>query len=77
MLLKDMHPGEKGLVLSFNGGEPEYRKRLLALGVLPKTEFRVLRVAPLGDPVEIEVRGSQISVRKEEIKILNVEPLAG
>jgi len=73
MLLKDLHPGDKGKIVSFNPGLTEYRKRLLALGVLPGTPFEVSRVAPLGDPVEIKVRGSQISVRKGEIAILNVE----
>lgn len=75
MLLKDMHSGDKGRIVSYNPGLPEYRRRLLAFGVLPNTAFEVTRVAPLGDPVEIKVRGSYISVRKEEIKILNVEKL--
>ena len=50
-------------------------KRLLALGALPGTPFVVERVAPLGDPVEIKLRGSSISVRKGEIEILDVEPI--
>lgn len=76
MLLKDLTPGSKGWVVSFNAGLPEYRRRLLALGVLPGTQFDVTRIAPLGDPIEIKVRGSYISVRKEEIKILNVEKIS-
>ncbi len=76
MLLKDLNPGSKGRVVSFNPGLPEYRRRLLALGVLPGTQFDVTRIAPLGDPIEIKVRGSYISVRKEEIKILNVEKIS-
>ncbi|MBQ8829775.1 MAG: ferrous iron transport protein A [Burkholderiaceae bacterium] len=76
MLLKDLTPGSKGRVVSFNAGLPEYRRRLLALGVLPGTQFDVTRIAPLGDPIEIKVRGSYISVRKEEIKILNVEKIS-
>ena len=48
---------------------------LLALGALPGTPFVVERVAPLGDPVEIKLRGSSISVRKGEIEILDVEPI--
>ena len=47
----------------------------LALGALPGTPFMVERVAPLGDPVEIKLRGSSISVRKGEIEILDVEPI--
>jgi ferrous iron transport protein A len=45
------------------------------LGVLPGTSFQVTRVAPLGDPVEIKIRGSQISVRKDEIEVIEVEKL--
>ncbi|WP_304405598.1 FeoA domain-containing protein, partial [Turicimonas muris] len=44
-------------------------------GVLPNTEFEVTRIAPLGDPIEIKLRNSFISVRKAEIEILDVEPL--
>ncbi|WP_304423668.1 FeoA domain-containing protein, partial [Turicimonas muris] len=51
------------------------RKKLFSLGVLPNTEFEVTRIAPLGDPIEIKLRNSFISVRKAEIEILDVEPL--
>lgn len=74
MLLKEMNPGDKGVIKAFKPGRIEYRKRLLALGALPGTPFIVERVAPLGDPVEIKLRGSSISVRKGEIEILDVEP---
>lgn len=75
MLLKDMKPGEKGIIVQFRPGQIEYRRRLLALGALPGTKFEVARVAPLGDPVEIKLRGSFVSVRKGEIEILDVKPL--
>lgn len=75
MLLKDMKSGEKGIIVQFRPGQIEYRRRLLALGALPGTKFEVARVAPLGDPVEIKLRGSFISVRKGEIEILDVKPL--
>lgn len=70
-----MKPGEKGIIVKFRPGQIEYRRRLLALGALPGTKFEVTRVAPLGDPVEIRLRGSFISVRKGEIEILDVKPL--
>ncbi len=75
MQLKDMKPGQKGKVKGFLPGNPEYRRKLFSLGVLPNTEFEVTRVAPLGDPVEIKLRGSFISVRKAEIEILDLEAL--
>lgn len=75
MQLRDMNPGQRGVVKGFLLGNTEYRKKLFSLGVLPNTRFEVTRVAPLGDPVEIKLRGSFISVRKAEIEIIDVRPL--
>ena len=66
MLLKELSPGTKGTIVGYDKKAPEYRRRLLMLGATPGTAFEVVRVAPLGDPVEIRVRGSFISVRKDE-----------
>lgn len=51
---------------SWHKGSADYRKRLLALGVTPGVVFTVTRVAPLGDPIELRLRGAAISVRKSE-----------
>ena len=75
MQLRDLKPGQKGDVKGFLQGNQEYRKKLFSLGVLPNTQFEVTRVAPLGDPIEIKLRGSFISVRKAEIEIIDVYPL--
>ncbi len=72
MLLKDLAPGAKGTIVGYSGASAEYRRRLLTLGATPGTDFEVVRVAPLGDPVEIRVRGSFISVRKHEAAVLEV-----
>lgn len=72
MFLKDLKPGARGRILSFSKEHPEYRRRLLMLGATPGTQFEVVRVAPLGDPVEIRVRGSFISVRKDEARLMEV-----
>lgn len=50
-----------------------YRSKLLAMGLIPGTAFTVSRVAPLGDPIEIEVRGYALSLRKSEAAILKIE----
>ena len=75
MHLKEFKPGDKGRITAYNKGSSEYRRRLLMLGAIPGTAFEVVRVAPLGDPVEIRVRGSMISVRKDEASIMQVERL--
>ena len=73
MLLKDLKPGAKGRIVGYSKEATAYRRRLLMLGATPGVAFEVVRVAPLGDPVEIRVRGSFISVRKDEAAIMEVE----
>ena len=73
MYLKDLKPGSRGRIRSYGKEHPEYRRRLLMLGATPGTAFEVVRIAPLGDPVEIRVRGSMISVRKDEAAFMQVE----
>lgn len=71
--LSDMKPGEKGRVLSFRPGSKMVRGKLLAMGFTPGAEFMVTRVAPLGDPLLLEVRGSSLSLRKGETTCLCIE----
>lgn len=47
------------------------RKKLLSFGVTPNTIIEVIRVAPLGDPIEIKVRGYMLSLRKNRIRTIN------
>lgn len=75
MQLKDMAIGSKGRVKSMNTSTPEYRRRLLMLGVTPGSTLEVIRVAPLGDPIELRIRGCLITVRKDEAEILDIEPI--
>lgn len=73
MQLSEMKIGSKGRIIKVNQGEKVYRQRLLAMGLLPGTEFIVSRIAPLGDPIEITVRGFALSLRKNEANILQIE----
>ncbi|OGT41843.1 MAG: iron transporter FeoA [Gammaproteobacteria bacterium RIFCSPHIGHO2_12_FULL_37_34] len=73
MLVGHLKAGQKARVISIGAIHPAYRQRLLSMGLLPGTEFTVLRMAPLGDPIEIEVRGFALSLRKDEANILEVE----
>ncbi len=73
MSLREMQVGQTGRVRGLRPGEPGYRRKLLAMGLTPGTEFRVNRHAPLGDPVEIRVRGFVLSLRKGEADALLVE----
>jgi len=73
MQVSELNVGQKAKIISFHAGDQTYRKRLIAMGLLPGTEFTVSRMAPLGDPIEIEVRGFALSLRKAEAKILQIE----
>ena len=74
--LKDLKVGAKGKVTKYQKSNDKhqkgYRKQLLAMGLTPGTEFKVSRIAPLGDPVEIIVRGFKLSLRKDEAEALGV-----
>ena len=69
----NLKPGDKGHVLGYSEGNTPYRSKLLAMGLVPGVHFRVVRNAPLGDPVEIQVNGFHLSLRKQEADLLRIE----
>ncbi|OGV36544.1 MAG: iron transporter FeoA [Legionellales bacterium RIFCSPHIGHO2_12_FULL_35_11] len=75
MQLKEMKVGSKGRIRRLLAAEPAYRHRLIAMGLLPGTELTVSRIAPLGDPLEILVRGFALSLRKHEATLLEIEEI--
>lgn len=75
MQISELIPGQRVRLVSFGSTEKQYRRRLLSLGVTSGVEFKVIRVAPLGCPVQIEVRGTSLTLRKEEAGHLVLECL--
>lgn len=73
MGFEDLAIGDTAVVQGYHPGDRIYRQRLLSMGLTPGTQFSVLRKAPLGDPVEIQLKGFHLSLRKEEAKILKIE----
>lgn len=65
--------GDTGVVSGYASGAGAWKSRLLAMGMTVGTGFTVTNVAPLGDPVEITVRGSRLTLRKGEAQALLVE----
>jgi len=63
--LRDLKPGEKGRIVKIEGSGL-IKKRIFEMGVVPGTVVELERVAPLGDPIEIKVRGYHLSLRKAE-----------
>ncbi len=72
MTLDEIQPGEKCRLLTV-GGEGVLRRRLLDMGFTPRTLVTVRKVAPMGDPIEVGLRGYIITIRKEEAAKLTVE----
>lgn len=75
--MRDMAVGEHGRVIGFSGINGAYREKLLVMGVTPGATFKVQRVAPLGDPMEIRVRGFALSLRKRDAESITVEKMPG
>jgi ferrous iron transport protein A len=71
MMLSEVTPGQVVQITRI-GGEGSFRRRLLELGLVPGTCVELLRVAPLGDPVELLVRGASLSIRKAEAGAIEV-----
>jgi ferrous iron transport protein A len=70
--LDTLKPGARGIVLGFTEGSHAVR-RLLEMGLTEGEPIDVLAVAPLGDPMEVRVRGYQLSLRKSEAKLVQIE----
>ena len=71
--IADLKPGESAKILHFIKGKSGYRQRLLALGLTPGSHLTVIRKAPLGDPIQIQIRTSQLTLRKAEVDLIEVE----
>lgn len=67
-----MEPGQTGQVDSFSGKEKE-QYRLMEMGLLPGTEVRFVRRAPLGGPLEVEIRGFHLSLRLQEAEQIGIK----
>ena len=74
MNLSDVKVGDTVRVLKLNGSGP-VKRRIMDMGITKGQEIFVRKVAPLGDPMEVTVRKYELSVRKADCKMIEVEPL--
>lgn len=72
--LKNLNPGQRGKVLKISA-RGDVNKRIVEMGVTPGAVVEVERVAPLGDPIDIKVKGYHLSLRKEEAEGIEIETL--
>ncbi|MCK6633158.1 MAG: FeoA family protein [Fimbriimonadaceae bacterium] len=74
LLLSEMKPGQRGVIASVQADCP-HRRRLEQMGLVLGTEVELLRIAPLGDPIEISLRGYRLCLRRTEASALHVRLL--
>ena len=73
--LSDLKIGQRAKVLGLHLDKPEVRRHLLDMGITKGTEILIKKIAPMGDPVDIELRGYELCIRKVEMKNIDVEVL--
>lgn len=73
MNLSNLKPGEQGRIVKLESTIGPLRRRLMDMGVLPGELVKVEKVAPMGDPIEITVKGYKLSLRKAEARGIELE----
>lgn len=68
----DLLPLSQEAVITAVGGEGALRCRLLDMGLIPKTKITVTKVAPMGDPIELRLRGYTLTIRVEDARNITV-----
>jgi Fe2+ transport system protein FeoA len=70
--LSGLKPGVKGRIVKIQGGG-SLRRKLLDMGIIPGSPFEIVKLAPLGDPVDVRIKGYHLSLRKNEAETVQVE----
>ncbi len=70
--LKNLEPGQKAKIAKISGTS-SIKRRIMDMGLVPGAEIEMERYAPLGDPVEIKLKGYHLSLRKEEAENIVIE----
>ncbi len=76
MTLDRLPVGKSGIITKV-GGSGALRRRLLDMGLTPKTKVMVRKVAPMGDPIELHLRGYELTLRLEDAQEIELEEVAG
>ena len=70
--LADLPIGKEAVIKTV-GGEGNLRCRFLDMGLIPRTRVKVMKVAPMGDPIQIHLRGYEMTIRKEDAAMIELE----
>ncbi len=71
MTLNELKVGQSAVIVSV-GGDGALRNRLIDMGLIPRTTLTLRKVAPMGDPIEIHIRGYELTLRREDAKDITV-----
>jgi ferrous iron transport protein A len=74
--LSDLHRGQKCIVYGLHNQNLALRRRLLDMGITKGVEIEVKKIAPLGDPIDIELRGYELCIRKDDMRNIDIEVIA-
>lgn len=70
--LRDLKVGQEGVIRK-NGTSGALKQRFMDMGITKGVRIRVVKIAPLGDPIEIEIRGYHLSIRKDDAELIAIE----
>lgn len=73
MNLSNLKPGEQGRILKLDSSIGPIRRRLMDMGVIPGELIKVEKVAPMGDPIEVTIKGYNLSLRNGEARGIEIE----
>lgn len=74
--LANLFKGQKGKVIHLNTTDKALRRRLLDMGITEGVQILIKKIAPLGDPIDLELRGYQLCLRKRDMACIDVEVLS-
>lgn len=73
--LDDWRPNTQFRLLDYGAIAPSFRAQLLAVGLTPGVVVRVIRAAPLGNPIQVDLRGAMLALRCEDLQVLHWKKL--
>lgn len=73
--LNELSIGDQAIITDFAAAELSFRRKLLALGVMPGAKVCIIRRAPLGDPIQITIRGTSLALRSHEAATIHARPI--
>ncbi|HHU24378.1 MAG: FeoA family protein [Bacilli bacterium] len=73
--LSDLQLNQKAVVLALHNDNPALRRRLLDMGITKGVVLQIKKIAPMGDPVDIELRGYELCLRREDMRQIDIKVL--